>query len=408
MQATAIPSKPLTVISQPVGGLHTRAARIASIDLLRGLVMIVMALDHVRDYFHADSQIFDPLNLDKTYPALYLTRWVTHFCAPTFMFLAGTSAFLIQQRKGKKPTSRFLFTRGLWLILLEVTVIYFGWTFNIHFPNTALITIWALGVAMIALSIFIHLPYKAVLAIGLIILVGHNALDSVHVQGQGADAFAWAVLHDPRFFNYFQHGFFTGYPVLPWIGNILLGYSFGKLYSRDFTLQTRRRWLLVIGISAVVLFFILRSANIYGDARVWSTQRSVSVTIMSFFNVVKYPPSLLYALITLGPAIIFLYFAENIRGRLANAIIHIGRVPMFYYILHIYLIHLLALGAAQVTGFGWQAMICDLFPEVTGYGFSLGVVYLIWIAIVLMLYPLCKWYDKYKTAHKEQWWLSYL
>jgi uncharacterized membrane protein len=408
MPLTAIPLKPLRVVGHTLPENHLRPARISSIDLLRGIVMIIMALDHVRDYFHADAMLFDPTDLSQTYPSLFATRWITHFCAPVFMFLAGTSAFLVSQQKGRKAASRFMFTRGLWLVLLELTVINFGWTFNYHFPVTLLITIWALGVSMIALSAFMHLPYKAVLITGIIIVAGHNALDGVHVAGNSAGAFGWAMLHEQQYFTYFNHGFITGYPVMPWIGIILLGYCFGKLYTRDFSSQKRKQWLLSIGLSAVSLFIVLRTLNLYGDANHWEQQKSLSYTIMSIFNVTKYPPSLLYACITLGPAIALLAYAENIKGKLSSAVIHFGRVPMFYYILHIYLIHALAMVAAEATGFGWQAMIATIFPQVKGYGFSLAVVYAIWIGIVFMLYPLCKWYDQYKTTHKEKWWLSYL
>lgn len=408
MPATSIAAKPIRIAGRPPERLEARPSRIASIDLLRGVVMIIMALDHVRDYFHADSQLFSPTDLDKTTPLLFATRWITHFCAPTFMFLAGASGFLVQQQKGKKAASWFLFTRGLWLVVLELTIVNFGWTFNIGFPVSALITIWALGVSMMALSVLMHLPLKAVLLIGAIIVVGHNALDGVHVPGNSAQAFFWAILHEPRFFSYFHHGFLTGYPVLPWIGIILLGYCFGKLYTKDFSVQKRKQWLLIISLSALFLFFVLRFTNAYGDADLWSKRSTFVYTMLSFFNVTKYPPSLLYTCITLGPAIAFLAFAENIRGKFSSAVIHIGRVPMFYYLLHIYVIHLFAMIAAQLTGFGWNAMVLDLFPEVRGYGFNLGIVYAIWIGIVLLLYPFCKWYDQYKTAHKEKWWLSYL
>ncbi|MEP6699803.1 MAG: heparan-alpha-glucosaminide N-acetyltransferase domain-containing protein [Bacteroidota bacterium] len=382
--------------------------RIGSIDLLRGLVMIIMALDHTRDYFHSSAQLYDPLDLSQTSTPIFLTRWITHFCAPVFMFLAGTSAFLVGQRKSKKQLSFFLFTRGLWLMLLELTVVYFGWSFNIHFPVSALITIWALGFSMVALSIFVHLPYKIILAIGILIVAGHNLLDNFHVPGNNLKAFIWDELHDPRPINFYGHLIITGYPVLSWIGIIALGYCFGAFYKKDFSAAKRKKCLLWIGSSAIILFIILRATSIYGDQQLWSLQQTGVFTFLSFINVTKYPPSLLYTLITLGPAIIFLAFAEKPLNRFTNFISIYGRVPMFYYLLHIYLIHFLAMVAAQLTGFGWNAMVADIFPEVKGYGFSLAVVYLIWIGVVLALYPLCKWYDKYKSRHKEKWWLSYL
>ncbi|HEV8080544.1 MAG TPA: heparan-alpha-glucosaminide N-acetyltransferase domain-containing protein [Chitinophagaceae bacterium] len=393
-----------TITVQPI----QTAYRIQSIDLLRGLVMIIMALDHVRDYFHASAQIYDPLDLSQTSPVIYLTRWVTHFCAPVFMFLAGTSAYLIGQRKTKKQLSFFLFTRGLWLVFLELTFVYFGWSFNIHFPVSALITIWALGISMIALSGLIYLPFKIVLAIGILIVAGHNSLDNFHVPGNDLKAFIWDELHDPRLLNFYGHIIITGYPVLSWIGIITLGYCFGRFYKKDFNAIKRKKWLLLIGSSAIILFITLRSANIYGDQLLWANQKSGLFTFLSFINVTKYPPSLLYTLITLGPAIIFLAFAEKPLNSFTSFISVYGRVPMFYYLLHIYLIHFLAMIAAQLTGFGWKSMIADIFPQIKGYGFSLVVVYLVWMGVVLALYPLCRWYDKYKMLHKEKWWLSYL
>ena len=382
--------------------------RISSIDLLRGIVMIIMALDHTRDYFHYSAQFYDPLDLSQTTVSIFLTRWVTHFCAPVFMFLAGTSAYLIGQRKSKKQLSFFLFTRGLWLMFLELTVVYFGWSFNYHFPVSALITIWALGFSMVALSAIIYLPYKIILAVGIIIIAGHNFLDNYHVAGNSFKAFIWDELHDPRPIIFNGHVIITGYPVLAWIGIITLGYCFGAFYKKGFNSLRRKKWLVGIGVGVIILFIILRTFNIYGDSQLWVNQKTPLFTFLSFINVTKYPPSLLYTLITLGPAIIFLVFAEKPLNRVTSFISVYGRVPMFYYLLHIYLIHLLAMVASQLTGFGWRVMISDIFPEVKGYGFSLPVIYLIWIGVVLALYPLCKRYDRYKTMHKEKWWLSYL
>ena len=389
--------------------------RIQSIDLLRGLIIVIMALDHTRDFFHADAMIYDPTDLSKTSVVLFFTRWITHFCAPVFMFLAGTSAFLVGQRKTKKELSLFLLTRGLWLILLELTVVNFGWSFNIALPFFALITIWALGICMVALSLLIFLPFRLILFAGAIIILAHNLLDNTHVSGKGLDALFYSLLHDPRYgadgFNIFGRTIEVGYPVLSWIGVIALGYCFGYFYQAKIKVEQRKKWLAIIGFSAVVLFIIIRMINYYGDPQPWNTQPSTVFTILSFFNVTKYPPSLLYILITLGPAILFLRIAENPVGKwFTNAIIHIGRVPMFFYLLHIYLIHLLAMFAAKISGYDWSDMISQvpLTPVPKGYGFSLLVVYGVWILVVLLLYPLCKWYDNYKSNHKEKWWLSYL
>jgi uncharacterized membrane protein len=390
----------------------SKSARIGSIDLLRGFVMIIMALDHVRDYFHADAFLFNPLDLEKTSVILFFTRWITHFCAPVFVFLAGTSAFLVGSRKGKGELSAFLFKRGLWLLVLELTIINFAWFFNIQFSLITLTVIWALGMGMIALSAAIHLPFKIILGLGLLLVAGHNLLDPVHVEGDGAAAIGWSILHA---FGGFQLGhffLFVGYPLIPWVGIMLLGYCFGSLYQPSVDSTTRRKILLRLGCALIVLFAVIRAINIYGDPAPWSVQENVMYTFLSFINVTKYPPSLLYVLVTLGPAMIFLAAAEKFTGRLAQYLAALGRVPMFYYIIHIYLIHIIALIAALATGYQFSDMIFTTWitdsPKLKGYGFNLGIVYLVWIAVVLSLYPLCLWYDRYKTNHREKWWLSYL
>ena len=382
--------------------------RVSSIDLLRGLVMIIMAIDHVRDFFHYDSFVFDPLDLEKTNVGLFFTRWITHFCAPVFVFLAGTAAFLSGQRKSKKELSWFLLTRGVWLVFLEISIVGFGWGFNIRYPFTGLAVIFALGVCMIALAAIIHLRFKVILALGLLIVFGHNLLDNVHF-----DSFWWAVIHETRVFRIDEnHLIRTAYPVLAWIGIMALGYCFGKLYAKNIAQSVRKKWLLILGSSAILLFIILRFSNVYGDQNLWSNQASWQMTLLSFLNTTKYPPSLLFTLMTLGPAMIFLAFTENAWNKMTKPIITIGRVPMFYYLLHLYLIHLLAMIGAEVSGFSWRDMIFERRAWVdlkgAGYGFPLWVTYAVWVLVVLMLYPLCKWYDRYKTAHKDNKWLSYL
>lgn len=393
--------------------INTARQRVYSIDLLRGTVMIIMALDHVRDYFHAGAFLYDPLDLEKTSVALFFTRWITHFCAPVFMFLAGTSAFFIGQRKTKKQLSLFLLKRGLWLILLELTVINFGWNFDIAFTNIYFIVIWALGVSMIFLAGIIHLPFKAILLVGFVLIAGHNLLDGIHVPGNTLSAFGWALLHEQNFFNWAGKNVLVGYPILPWLGIIALGYCFGTLYAPTVTTEKRKKWLMNIGSTAIILFIIIRFINIYGDPNPWSSQSSALNSFLSFIKVTKYPPSLLYSLVTLGLAIFFLVFTEKTNNLLSKIISVYGRVPMFYYIIHIYLLHFVTMVAAGLfTSFSWKVWILKeplWFTEtLKGYGFSLGIVYLVWAAIVISLYPLCKWYDKYKQSHKEKWWLSYL
>jgi uncharacterized membrane protein len=399
----ALQSIKQTLISKP--------RRIESIDLLRGIIMVIMALDHTREYFHYDAFMFDPTDLDKTTVAIFLTRWITHFCAPLFMLLTGTSAFLYGEKKGKRSLSIFLFTRGLFLILLEQTVINFGWLFNSHFPEIEFLVLWALGFSMICLSLIIHLPKKFILILGIVLVAGHNLLDPVHVSGKGPGAFIWALFHEPTVFTFRDKKVLVLYPVIPWIGVIALGYSLGNLYSKGYDVQKRKKILVQLGISAVLVFIVLRFINLYGDLVPWSKQSSEVFTFLSFIKVSKYPPSLLYILITVGGGLICLALFEKPPGRLGKFFSVYGRVPMFFYILHIYLIHLLALFATRLCGHSWSDMI---YPgllgtdKLAGYGFPLVVVYLVWISVVLIMYRPCVWYNRYKTSHREKWWLSYL
>jgi uncharacterized membrane protein len=378
--------------------------------------MIIMALDHVRDYFHADAFSYDPLDFAHTNGLLFFTRWITHFCAPVFVFLAGTSAFLSGQRKTKKELSLFLIKRGLWLVFLELTVLNFGWMFNTSFPTFPLIVIWALGISMIALAMLIHLPKILILIIGIVLVAGHNSLDTIRVEGNGMKAVGWSILHQPNlFFDSKMIGgknLFVGYPVIPWIGLMALGYCFGQLYTAAFDVAKRRRWLLLLGFSCITLFLILRLTQWYGDSFHWSTQTSSLFTFLSVLNTTKYPPSLLYLLMTIGPALLFLAFTEAPLNRFRNVIATYGRVPFFYYIIHIYLIHLLAMLATLFCGHKPSDMIVSVWvnfePQLQGYGFSLGIVYIVWILLVASLYPLCRWYDKYKASHRDKWWVSYI
>ena len=392
--------------------LKSTSARIESIDFLRGSVMIIMALDHVRDYFHADAFLYAPTDLSKTNAFLFFTRWITHFCAPIFMFLGGTSAFLVGERKGKKYLSKFLLTRGFWLIFLELTVVSFAWYFNIHFTTIDFLVIWALGISMIALAALIYLPLAGIAVISLVMVFGHDLLNNIHVPGTNLASFGWALLHEQQLFNYGGYQFFVGYPIIPWIGVMALGYCLGKLYIQSCTESKRKKILLQLGFAAITLFIILRFINIYGDPSPWSKQSSLMLTFLSFINVSKYPPSLLYLLITLGPALLFLAFTEKAKSRITTQIIIIGRVPMFFYIVHLYFIHLAAMIATYFCGFTWKDMILDTWvsfdPKLQGYGFSLSVVYVVWFCLIVLLYFLCRWYERYKRTHTHQWWLSYL
>jgi len=387
--------------------------RITSIDFLRGTIMIIMALDHVRDYLFFGSFYFDPLDLTKTTGAIFFTRWITHFCAPIFLLLTGTSAYLVGQRKSKKELSAFLLKRGIWLVILEMVITNLGWNFNLTFPMFFFITLWALGISMIILAALIHLPLKWILAISIILIAGHDMFDGFHVQGNTLPAFGWALVHDQRFFTWHHEQFLVGYPLIPFIAIMPLGYCLGQLYNSSYDAEKRKKMLLTIGASAIALFILLRFSNVYGDPVKWSTQKDGFFTFLSFININKYPPSLDYVLVTIGAACLFLAFTEKLQNGVVRVVSVYGRVPMFYYLIHIYVIHTVALVASAFTqGQDWHIWLLKkpvwFTTDLKGYGFSLPVAYLVWIAVVVALYPLCKRYDAYKQSHKDKWWLSYL
>lgn len=391
--------------------------RIESIDIVRGIVMIIMALDHVRDFFHVSANIDDPLNLNTTTNFLFFTRYITHFCAPTFVFLSGTSIYLQSLRKTKKELSLFLFKRGLWLIFAELFIISLSWTFDPFYHFFPLQVIWAIGISMVTMSLIVQFNYKAVLAIGLIIVFGHNLLDFVEASPNFKHHFIFDLVHSGRnsIYSYFpNHYIMIIYPFLPWVGLMILGYCLGKLYTPAFTQEARIKILRYLGLSLLVFFVILRYANFYGDPNPWTTQKNGWFTFLSFLDIHKYPPSLLYMSITVGVTLLALSITEKIKNAFSNVVVIYGRTAFFYYILHFYFIHLFATllffirGEHTVTE-ALKSMeklpFLFVFP---GEGYSLGVVYVIWISLVLLLYPLCKWYNTYKTNHKEKWWLSYL
>ena len=390
-----------------------KKGRIESIDFLRGSVMIIMALDHVRDYFHHDAFLFSPTDLSRTSGILFFTRLITHYCAPVFIFLAGISARLYGMKRSRKELSFFLFTRGVWLVFVELFILSLFRTFNPSYPFFNLQVIWAIGICMIVLSALIYMSRRQILLIGLVLIVAHNLLDPVQVSGKGAGAILWSIWHQPGSFTFGHFTFSVKYPVMPWIGLMAVGYYFGDWYAPGCDPVRRRLMLFLLGYSTVAVFFILRIINGYGDAARWSVQKNAFFTFLSFFNVTKYPPSLLYLLLTIGPALLFLAFMEGPLNRWKSAVVVFGRVAMFYYLAHILLIHLFALLAAVLSGYKASDMVLSAgvydSPGLKGYGFGLWVVYGVWIVLILLLYPLCKWFDRYKSAHQAtQWWLSYL
>jgi uncharacterized membrane protein len=406
------------VLSTPVGipilGTAVKKAtyRIDSIDLLRGLVMIIMALDHTRDFFHSAAWTDDPLNLATTTPALFFTRWITHFCAPVFVFLAGTSAWFQSLRKTKKELSLFLIKRGLWLILIEITLVNFSFSFDVHFGVIVLQTIWAIGISMVILGFAIWLPFAAVLSIGLLIVLGHNSLDFYEAKRQTFPEW-YSLLHKPGFYPLTDHhNLMVMYPLLSWAGLMMLGYCFGKLFT-SYEGAQRRKVLTQLGIGIILFFVVLRATNLYGNPEHWTSQKNFLFTFLSFIDTHKYPPSLLYMCMTIGPAILFIAWAGNVKNRLTKFITVYGRVPFFYYILHFYLIHLLCMFFFLARGHsyaeGLTSTANSFLPDfiAPGEGYSLWFVYPMWLFIIVILYPVCKRFSEYKKTH-TQWWLSYL
>lgn len=400
-------------MSQIQSQKNLQSSRIESIDFLRGLVMIIMALDHVRMYFALGTWYAEPTNLATTTPQLFFTRWITHFCAPVFVFLAGTSAFLHgANRKDNKATARFLFTRGVWLVFVEFFIVDFAWTFDITYSFRILQVIWAIGVSMIVLSVLVFLPTNLILAIGVLLVFGHNLLDSVTFHGSSVWDLIWYIVHQPH--SVLINGTLINfvYPVLPWIGLMALGYVVGTFYQKDFPAEQRRRWLLLIGSAATLLFLLLRGLNLYGEPRPWGAQPSAVFTLLSFLNSTKYPPSLHFLLMTMGPALILLALIEPIQHRLPKPVIVFGRVPFFFYILHLYTIHALAMLFLVYKGHEASEYIFSAenlrSGRLSDFGLSLPLVYGIWLIVIGSLYPLCRGYQTYRANNPSKWWLSYL
>jgi uncharacterized membrane protein len=375
--------------------------------------MVIMALDHVRDFFHQDAMLHDPLDLATTTPWLFFTRWITHFCAPVFVFLAGISAYLSGLRKSRGAFSAFLVTRGLWLVLIEFAVIGLGWTFDIFYHVLVFQVIWAIGISMILLGLLAWLPYRLLLALGLIILCGHNLLDPLEAARNGQVGFWWDLLHHGGFATYPYaegHAVLIIYPFLPWTGLMLTGYCAGRLFEPRVSAASRKKTLLMAGSGLLVLFMLLRSTGLYGDPSPWIPQQDFIRSLLSFVNVSKYPPSLQYVCLTIGPGLILLAFTEQVKNGFTKAVSVFGRVPFFYYILHVYLIHVLVVITFFLSGFSTADIVSGQSPFLfrpPQMGFSLGIVYLLWLFVLLLLYPLCRWYDRYKQKHRS-WWTSYV
>ncbi|MGA7218624.1 MAG: heparan-alpha-glucosaminide N-acetyltransferase domain-containing protein [Candidatus Sulfotelmatobacter sp.] len=397
----------MVAVAQPgVESRVTKRARIESIDVVRGVIMILMALDHTRDFFgNSGVNPTDPAT--ATVP-LFFTRWITHFCAPVFFLLTGTGAYLSLRKKSKSELSWFLFTRGLWLIFLELVVVRcLGWQFNFDYHLVLLNVLWALGWAMITLSVLVYLPVSIVAAFGVVMIATHNFLDSIDSSNP-----IWSILHAAPAFILNDPGriIFVSYALIPWVGVTAVGYSLGQIYS--WPSERRRALLLPLGVGLTATFVLLRAINLYGDPVPWSTQKSAAFTVLSFLNTNKYPPSLLFLLMTVGPALVFLWAVDAGTPRWLRPALIVGKVPMFYYLLHIPLIHLLAVGIcyARYGQVYWmfESPTPRQFPvsPPPGWGYSLPIVYLLWAVVVLTLYPLCRWFAGLKQRRNDAW-LSY-
>ena len=383
-----------------------KRTRIESIDVVRGAIMIIMALDHVRDYFSNPG--FEPTDLSQTSVLLFFTRWITHFCAPVFFLLTGTGAYLSLKKQSQQQLSWFLFTRGVWLIVLELTLYRcFGWQFNFDYHLTMLIVLWALGWSMIVLSALSYLPAPWVATFGVVMIAGHNLLDGVQSSHP-----LWSILHSPNVvWQDGQHMIMALYPLIPWVGVTAAGYGLGQIYRWD--AHRRQAFLLRLGLGLTAAFVVIRANNSYGDPLHWSVQKSAAFTVLSFLNTLKYPPSLLYLLMTLGPAMIFLWSVDGGTPRWLRPALTVGKVPMFYYVLHVPLIHIIAVLVCYAhygqAHWMFESNNLDQFPVTRppGWGYALPIVYLIWAFVVASLYPLCKWYAGLKQRSGNPW-LSYL
>ena len=369
-------------------------ARIVSIDVLRGLVMAVMALDHTRDFFGTSG--FNPRDVME--PTLFLTRWVTHFCAPTFIFLAGLSAFLYGRGRSTEELSRFLLIRGLWLILIDLTLIKFGWRFEVDLYRLSAGVIFVIGASMVALAALIWLPRWAIAGVSLIMIAGHNLFDGVRAEELGGASWAWHLLHEPGLVP-LGHGvnLYVLYPLIPWIGVMAAGYLLGPVMQLEE--RTRQRVLFGLGAAVTLGFIVLRATNLYGDPAPWTPQQTLLPTVLSFLNCEKYPPSLLYLMMTLGPALMLLASFEHARGAFARLLATFGQVPFFYYVVHLYLIHALAVATTfAMTG------VLTRTPTI---GLGLPGIYFVWLLVLVLLYPICRWFAELKERGSGWWW-SYL
>jgi uncharacterized membrane protein len=395
--------------------LKSSTERIQSIDILRGAVMVIMALDHVRDFIHIGAFTQNPTDLNTTTPVLFLTRWITHFCAPIFIFLSGISAFISGQKKSRKELSTFLIKRGAWLLIVELVIVNFSLSFDPYFRSFFLQVIWAIGWSMIILGALVRTSLPVIAIVAALLLFGHNLVDYANLLSTGTAGVLCQLLLTGKWTVIPMAGSvkaIAAYAILPWTAVMLLGYIAGNLYKKSVHPIARKNMLVVAGLSMLILFFFLRILNQYGDPSPWSLQKNGLFTFFSFFNVTKYPVSLQYTCMTLGPALILLAVLEQSKNRFSRFLIVYGKVPFFYYIIHFYLIHLICMVIFFGQGYSMNEALDPSVPLIMYFrplvfGVSLTSVYLVWIALVASLYYPCKWFGQYKQTHRH-WWLSYI
>jgi uncharacterized membrane protein len=375
-----------------------------ALDALRGLAMVIMALDHVRDFFHVDAPKFQPDDLSRTTVILFFTRWITHLCAPVFLFTAGISAYLWRRAgRSNNELSAYLWKRGLWLVFLELTVLHAALFFNLWSGPIVLTILWALGWSMVALGFLSRLPAQVLTVLSLAVVALHNLADRVSFNNA-----AWKILHQQGVIMLGNHVVMVGYPLIPWIAVMSAGFCFGRILVLD--PDIRQQWLLRLGLGLSLGFVVLRWANIYGDPRPWSIQKSAAFTVLSFLRCSKYPPSLDFLLMMLGPALLLLAWFYKISPSPSNPLVVIGRVPLFYFLVHMFLAHLLTIPFA-LFNYGRAGFLLNPAPAEgapangypPGYGYSLLTVYLVWISVVVLLYPLCVWFGNLKFKSQSRW-----
>ena len=382
--------------------------RIESLDILKGLVMVIMVLDHVRDFFHVDVHNFAPTDPILSNLPIFFTRWITHFCAPTFVFLSGASIAFIASRKTASQTRAFLLSRGVWLMFCDAAVVSFLWLFDVDFELFILGVIWVIGLAMVCSAFVFRLDTRTLMVLALVIALGHHALDPLNHDNP---TLFHALLHQRWKFEYGFGAIAVAYPLLPWLGVMWGGIVLGRACLTmpvEERLSSLKRWGLILTLG----FVVVRLWNGYGNSDLWETQPTHSDTLIDFFYPAKYPPSLAYLAMTLGPALLILSQLENVSNRIVQWLMVFGKVPFFFYLIHILVIHLLAIPVAAFQGFGWGAMFLDEFVAVDdslqGYGFSLLGTYVIWAGVVVLLYRPSRWWMHYKKNNPEKVWLSYL